>query len=95
MPASDSPARCGWRRLDHVPPSSLMPLARISASAASSTASAFSGVYALLRGRHRYRLLIAARRSSEVQKVIRTWLDPLRFPPGVRVAVDIDPYSFV
>ncbi|MFM9934614.1 MAG: primosomal protein N' [Novosphingobium sp.] len=50
---------------------------------------------ALLRGRHRYRLLIAARRSSEVQKVIRAWLDPLRFPPGVRVAVDIDPYSFV
>jgi primosomal protein N' (replication factor Y) len=49
----------------------------------------------LLRGRHRYRLLIAARRSSEVQKVIRAWLDPLRFPPGVRVAVDIDPYSFV
>ena len=50
---------------------------------------------ALLRGRHRYRLLIAARRSSEVQKLIRAWLDPLRFPPGVRVAVDIDPYSFV
>ncbi len=49
----------------------------------------------LLRGRHRYRLLIAARRSSEVQKLIRTWLGPLRFPPGVRVAVDIDPYSFV
>jgi primosomal protein N' (replication factor Y) len=49
----------------------------------------------LLRGRHRYRLLINARRSSEVQKVIREWLEPLRFPPGVRVAVDIDPYSFV
>ena len=49
----------------------------------------------LLRGRHRYRLLIAARRSAEVQKLIRAWLAPLRFPPGVRVAVDIDPYSFV
>ncbi len=49
----------------------------------------------LLRGRHRYRLLIAARRSAEVQKLIRSWLAPLRFPPGVRVAVDIDPYSFV
>jgi primosomal protein N' (replication factor Y) len=48
-----------------------------------------------LRGRHRYRLLIAARRSAEVQKLIRTWLAPLRFPPGVRIAVDIDPYSFV
>lgn len=49
----------------------------------------------LLRGRHRYRLLVNARRSSEVQRVIREWLAPLRFPPGVRVAVDIDPYSFV
>ncbi|MBX9885800.1 MAG: hypothetical protein K2X68_12595, partial [Novosphingobium sp.] len=45
--------------------------------------------------RHRYRLLIAARRSAEVQKLIRAWLAPLRFPQGVRVAVDIDPYSFV
>jgi primosomal protein N' (replication factor Y) len=50
---------------------------------------------ALLRGRHRYRLLINARRSAEVQRVIRDWLAQLRFPPGVRVAVDIDPYSFV
>jgi primosomal protein N' (replication factor Y) len=49
----------------------------------------------LLRGRYRYRLLINARRSSEVQKVIRQWLAPFRFPQGVRVAVDIDPYSFV
>lgn len=49
----------------------------------------------LLRGRYRYRLLINARRTSEVQKVIRGWLAPLRFPQGVRVAVDIDPYSFV
>ena len=50
---------------------------------------------AMLRGRYRYRLLINARRSSELQKVIRGWLDPLKFAQGVRVAVDIDPYSFV
>lgn len=49
----------------------------------------------LLRGRYRYRLLVNARRSTELQRVIRDWLDPLRFPQGVRVAVDIDPYSFV
>lgn len=49
----------------------------------------------LLRGRYRYRLLINARRSSEVQKIIAGWLEPLRLPPGVRVAIDIDPYSFV
>ncbi|MFN3469645.1 MAG: primosomal protein N' [Novosphingobium sp.] len=49
----------------------------------------------LLRGRYRYRLLVNARRSTELQRVIRQWLEPLRLPPGVRVAVDIDPYSFV
>ena len=49
----------------------------------------------LLRGRYRYRLLINARRSTELQKIIARWLEPLRFPPGVRVGVDIDPYSFV
>ncbi len=49
----------------------------------------------LLRGRYRYRLLINARRSAKLQDVIRAWLAPLQFPQGVRVSVDIDPYSFV
>jgi primosomal protein N' (replication factor Y) len=50
---------------------------------------------AQLRGRYRYRLLLNARRSAEVQKVIRDWLGALSFPQGVRIAVDVDPYSFV
>ncbi|MGB7374048.1 primosomal protein N' [Pontixanthobacter sp.] len=50
---------------------------------------------ALLRGRYRYRLLINARRSVQIQDVIRAWLGTLDFPRGVRVSVDIDPYSFV
>ncbi|OYW46562.1 MAG: primosomal protein N' [Sphingomonadales bacterium 12-68-11] len=50
---------------------------------------------ALLRGRYRHRLLLNARRSAEVQQVIRDWLGELTFPQGVRVSVDIDPYSFV
>ncbi|MEC8772823.1 MAG: primosomal protein N', partial [Pseudomonadota bacterium] len=50
---------------------------------------------ALLRGRYRYRFLINARRSVQLQDVIRRWLGALDHPPGVRVAVDIDPYSFV
>ncbi|WP_423142646.1 primosomal protein N' [Parablastomonas sp. CN1-191] len=49
----------------------------------------------LLRGRYRYRLLINARRSAQLQDVIREWLGALSFPPGVRVGIDIDPYSFV
>lgn len=50
---------------------------------------------ALLRGRYRYRLLINARRSAQVQDIIRKWLGTLDFPRGVRVSIDIDPYSFV
>jgi len=49
----------------------------------------------LLRGRYRYRLLINARRSAQLQKVLRQWLDPLQFSRGVRVSIDVDPYSFV
>ncbi len=50
---------------------------------------------ALLRGRYRYRLLINARRTAAVQDVIRQWLGEFKFSSGVRVGVDIDPYSFV
>lgn len=50
---------------------------------------------AQLRGRYRYRLLMNARRSVQLQDVIRQWLSRIDHPPGVRVAVDVDPYSFV
>jgi primosomal protein N' (replication factor Y) len=50
---------------------------------------------AMLRGRHRQRLLVHARRSLDVQQVIRDWLGPLEWSRGVRVAVDVDPYSFL
>ncbi|MEO6042187.1 MAG: primosomal protein N' [Croceibacterium sp.] len=50
---------------------------------------------ALLRRRYRYRLLLNARRSAELQDVIREWLGELRFPQSVRVSIDVDPYSFV
>ncbi|WP_174273303.1 primosomal protein N' [Sphingomonas bacterium] len=49
----------------------------------------------MLRGRHRQRLLVHARRSLDVQDVIRDWLGPIEWPRGVRVAVDVDPYSFL
>ncbi len=50
---------------------------------------------AMLRGRHRQRLLVHARRALDVQDVIRDWLGALDWPRGVRVAVDVDPYSFL
>jgi primosomal protein N' (replication factor Y) len=50
---------------------------------------------AMLRGRHRQRLLVHARRALDVQDVIRDWLGALDWPPSVRVTVDVDPYSFL
>jgi primosomal protein N' (replication factor Y) (superfamily II helicase) len=50
---------------------------------------------AMLRGRHRMRLLVHARRALDVQDVIRDWLGGLDWPRSVRVGVDVDPYSFV
>ncbi|PTQ09939.1 primosomal protein N' [Sphingomonas oleivorans] len=50
---------------------------------------------AMLRGRHRQRLLVHARRALDVQNVIRDWLGGLEWPRNVRVAVDVDPYSFL
>jgi primosomal protein N' (replication factor Y) len=50
---------------------------------------------AMLRGRHRQRLLVHARRSLDVQDVIRDWLTDVEWSPKVRVSVDVDPYSFL
>jgi primosomal protein N' (replication factor Y) (superfamily II helicase) len=50
---------------------------------------------AMLRGRYRQRLLVHAGRQVEVQAIIRAWLGGIGWPRGVRVAVDVDPYSFL
>lgn len=50
---------------------------------------------AMLRGRHRHRLLVHAARTFDVQNAIRAWLGALDWPKSVRVAVDVDPYSFL
>ena len=49
---------------------------------------------ALLRGRHRFRLLLRAQRAVNVQAVMRAWLKRSTCPNGVRLQVDVDPYSF-
>jgi primosomal protein N' (replication factor Y) len=51
--------------------------------------------FAILRGRHRRRLLLKADRGVNVQDVLRRWLDRSRTPGAVRVQVDVDPYSFL
>jgi primosomal protein N' (replication factor Y) (superfamily II helicase) len=50
---------------------------------------------AMLRGRHRQRLLVHARRTLDVQDVIRDWLAEVEWSSKVRVSVDVDPYSFL
>ncbi|HEX6785199.1 MAG TPA: primosomal protein N' [Sphingomicrobium sp.] len=50
---------------------------------------------AMLRGRHRQRILVHAKRSLDVQDVIRDWLAAIDWSAKVRVSVDVDPYSFL
>src|SRR3546814_3313072 len=50
---------------------------------------------AMLRGRYRYRFLVNARRSVELQKILTAWLGAPPLAPGVRVNIGIAPYSFV
>ncbi|MGG5822499.1 primosomal protein N' [Falsiroseomonas sp. HW251] len=50
---------------------------------------------ALLRGRHRRRLLLKARRDVPVQPVLREWIARVDLPNSVRVQVDVDPVGFL
>jgi primosomal protein N' (replication factor Y) len=50
---------------------------------------------AILRGRHRRRLLLKTRRDIAVQPILREWLGRVTVPRGGRVDVDVDPVSFL
>ena len=50
---------------------------------------------AILRGRHRRRLLLKTRRDVAVQPLLRAWLAAVETGRGVRVDVDVDPVSFL
>ena len=50
---------------------------------------------AILRGRHRRRLLLKTRRDIAVQPLLRDWLDQVRVGGTARVDVDVDPVSFL
>jgi primosomal protein N' (replication factor Y) len=51
--------------------------------------------FAMLRGRHRRRLLIKANKSVNIQKTLSEWLDRVEIPSSVRMQIDIDPQSFL
>ncbi|MFW7266390.1 primosomal protein N' [Gluconacetobacter sp. Hr-1-5] len=50
---------------------------------------------AILRGRHRRRLLLRARREIALQPIVRQWLERVPAERGARIDVDIDPVSFL
>nr|WP_240048376.1 primosomal protein N' [Crenalkalicoccus roseus] len=50
---------------------------------------------AMLRGRHRRRLLLKTRRDIAVQPILREWLGRVEVPGSVRVQVDVDPVGFL
>jgi primosomal protein N' (replication factor Y) (superfamily II helicase) len=50
---------------------------------------------ALLRGRHRRRFLVKARRDVSLQPVLRQWLGGVKTRGDLMLDVDIDPYSFM
>jgi primosomal protein N' (replication factor Y) len=51
--------------------------------------------FALLRGRHRRRLLLKTRRDVGIQALLRDWLARTEIPRQARVEVDVDPVSFL
>jgi primosomal protein N' (replication factor Y) len=51
---------------------------------------------AVIRGRHRWRILIKAPRELDLQAYLRAWLATLPKPPtDLRLTIDIDPYNFL
>ncbi len=50
---------------------------------------------AVLRGRHRRRLLLKARRDVALQKLLRAWVAMVPISGNVRVDIDVDPVSFL
>ncbi len=50
---------------------------------------------ARVRGRHRVRLLVKAPRQAPLQAALADWAGQVRLPANVRLAIDIDPQSFL
>jgi primosomal protein N' (replication factor Y) len=50
---------------------------------------------AVIKGRHRWRLLVRSRRGVNIQAFVRSWLEDVTPKGSLRVDVDIDPYQFL
>ncbi|MGI9571358.1 MAG: replication restart helicase PriA, partial [Desulfobulbia bacterium] len=50
----------------------------------------------VIRGRHRFRILVKAPRDTDIQGYLTSWLDRVDRTKGdVRLIIDIDPYNFL
>jgi primosomal protein N' (replication factor Y) len=50
----------------------------------------------VIRGRHRYRLLVKSAREADLQAYLRLWLSQVPKAKGdVRLVIDVDPYGFL
>ena len=50
---------------------------------------------ARVKGRHRVRLLVKAEKTAPLQSALAEWAAQLRLPANLRLAIDIDPQSFL
>ncbi len=49
----------------------------------------------MVRGRHRWRYLVKCTRDVDIQAFLTAWLGGIRTRGSLRLAIDIDPYSFM
>ncbi len=51
--------------------------------------------YAMLRGKHRVRMLLRMGRGVDHARIVPLWRGEVKVPSSVRVVFDVDPYSFL
>jgi len=49
----------------------------------------------VIRGRHRWRLLVKAGRDVDIQAFLRLWLKDTKVKGSLALQVDVDPYNFL
>ena len=49
----------------------------------------------MVRGRHRWRFLVKARREANLQAFLRLWLGHIKPKASLALQVDVDPYNFL
>jgi primosomal protein N' (replication factor Y) (superfamily II helicase) len=49
----------------------------------------------VIRGRHRWRLLVKANRTTDLQGFLKLWLTDVKPKGSLQLNIDVDPYSFL